>query len=143
MRNYYRVMLGKGSIHAEKCFAGNFVGTNFDINQDLTGKLPDDWRTFNKEFIPVYLSIRPEKSKIGAGLACGALWTVSKGILKEDMVLCPDGTGRYHVGEVTGDYYYAPGEIVPHRRPIHWLSQIIDRADMSEGLRNSAGSVGT
>lgn len=142
MKNYYRVMLGKGSIYAARCFAGNFIGTDYEINQDLTGKLPDDWRTFNKEFIPIFLATRPDKTKIGAGLACGALWTVSKGILKEDVVLCPDGTGRYRVGDVSGDYYYAPGEILPHRRPVRWLSPIIDRADMSEGLRNSAGSVG-
>jgi restriction system protein len=143
MRNYYRVMLGRGSIHAEKCFAGNFIGTDFDINQDLTGKLPEDWRTFNKEFIPLYLAVRPDKTKIGAGLACGALWTVSKGIQNGDVVLCPDGGGRYRVGEVSGDYYYAPGEILPHRRRVRWLSQIIDRADMSEELRHSAGSIGT
>jgi restriction system protein len=136
-------MLGKGSIHAEKCVAGNFIGADFDINQDLTGRLPEDWRPFNKEFIPILLAGHPDKTKIGAGLACGMLWTISKGLLKEDMVLCPDGTGRYRVGEVSGDYYYATGEILPHRRPVRWLSRIIDRADMSEGLRNSAGSVGT
>jgi predicted Mrr-cat superfamily restriction endonuclease len=143
MKNYYRVMLGQKSVFAEKCFAGGFIGTDFEINQDLTDELPEEWRTFNKKFIPVFLAARPDKTKIGAGLACGALWTVSKGIQKEDVVLCPDGSGRYRVGEVSGDYYYAPGEILPHRRPVRWLSQIIDRADMSEALRNSTGSVGT
>lgn len=143
MKNYYRVMLGRGSVHAEKCFSGNFIGTDFEIHQDLADHLPENWRAFNKVFIPVYLAARPEKTKIGAGLACGALWVVSKGILKEDVVLCPDGSGRYILGEVTGNYYYAPGEILPHRRPVRWLTQIIDRADMSEALQNSAGSVGT
>ena len=143
MKTYYRVMLGRGSRHAEACFAGNFIGTDFEIHQDLSAQLPDDWRAFNRAFIPVYLAARPDKTKIGAGLACGALWVVSKGILKEDIVLCPDGSGRYILGEVTGNYYYAAGEILPHRRPVRWLTQIIDRADMSEGLRNSASSIGT
>lgn len=143
MKNYYRVMLGKGSIHAESCFAGNFIGTDFNVNQDLMGKLPEDLRSFNKEFIPIYLAVHPDKTKIGAGLACGALWTVSKGIETGDVVLCPDGGGRYRVGEVIGDYYYAPDEILPHRRPVRWLSQIIDRVDMSEESKNSAGSIGT
>lgn len=75
---YYRVMLGKGSIHAEKCVAGNFIGADFDINQDLTGRLPEDWRPFNKEFTPIFLAGHPDKTKIGAGLACGMLWTISK-----------------------------------------------------------------
>ena len=64
MKSYYRVMLGKGSKHAEECFAGGFVGTDFGIHQDLTGHLPEEWRAFNKAFIPVFLEGRPEKSKV-------------------------------------------------------------------------------
>jgi len=143
MKNYYRIMLGKGSAHAQECFDGGFIGTDFDLHQDLTGKLPDDWRSFNKAFIPVLMEAAPERAKIGAGLACGMLWTVAKGILAEDLVLCPDGSGRYRLAEVTGDYYYTAGEILPHRRPVRWLTQIIDRSDMSDALRNSSGSIGT
>ncbi|HBP86145.1 MAG TPA: DUF91 domain-containing protein [Nitrospiraceae bacterium] len=143
MKNYYRVMLGKKSVHAGECFAGNFIGTDFDINQDLTHKLPEEWRAFNKEFIPIYLAAHPDKTKIGAGLACGALWTVSKGIKKGDIVLCPDGSGQYWVGEVSGDYSYEPGKILFHRRPIVWLNVTIDRSAMSEALQHSTGSIGT
>lgn len=60
-----------------------------------------------------------------------------------DTVLCPDGTGQYHVGEIAGNYSYASGEILPHRRPIRWYDQTISRSDMSDGLRNSCGSTGT
>lgn len=143
MKSYYRVMLGKASVHAQQCFAGNFIGADYGIKQDLTGKLPELWRAFNKEFIPVFLAAHPDKTKIGAGLACGALWTVCKGMQQGDIVLCPDGRGRYHAGEVVGDYQYAAGGILPHRRPVRWLGKLIDREDMSEGLRNSAGSIGT
>lgn len=143
MKGYYRVMLGRKSAHAAECFAGNFIGTDFDINEDLSRKLPEEWREFNKQFIPIFLTKHPERTKISAGLACGALWTVSKGIKKEDIVLCPDGTGHYRVGEVTGNYSYQPGGVLPHRRPVNWVSQTIDRADMSEALRNSCGSIGT
>ena len=66
MKNYYRVMLGQKSVYAEECFAGNFIGTDFGINQDLTNKLPDKLQGFNKEFIPIYLVSHPEKTKIGA-----------------------------------------------------------------------------
>ena len=143
MKNYYRLMLGRKSIHAEACFAGGFVGTHFAIDHDLTGRLPDEWRAFNKEFIPIYLEKRPDKTKIAAGLACGAVWTASKGMAQGDILLCPDGTGQYRVGEIAGGYTYAPGEILPHRRPVRWLDWTISRADMSEGLRNSCGSIGT
>ena len=143
MKSYYRIMLGKGSKYAAECFTGNFIGANFDIHQDLSGKLPEDWRAFNKEFIPVFLAEHPDKSKIGAGLRCGFLWTMSKGIQKDDIVLCPDGSGHYRVGKITGEYLYQPDGALPHRRPVQWLDHTIDRADMSESLRNSTGSIGT
>jgi len=143
MKSYYRVMLGQKSVYAEECFAGHFIGTDFGINQDLTHKLPEEWRAFNKEFIPIYLASHPEKTKIGAGLACGALWTVSKGIKQGDIVLCPDGAGRYRVGEVTGVYSYEPGKILFHRRSVTWLKMSIERAAMSEALQHSTGSIGT
>jgi len=143
LKSYYRVMLGEGSVYAATCFAGNFIGVDFGIAQDLTADLPDDWRAFNKKFIPIFLAGHPDKTKIGAGLRCGALWTVSKGIRIGDIVLSPDGTGRYRVGEITGEYCYAPGETLPHRRPVNWLSNAIYRADMSVALKNSTGSIGT
>jgi restriction system protein len=143
MKSYYRVMLGRKSIYAKECFDGNFIGVDFEIPQDLTRKLPEEWRKFNREFIPIYMASHPEKTKVAAGLACGFLWTVSKGINISDIVLCPDGNGSYRVGEVSGAYFYQPGGILPHRRPVHWLVQSIDRADMSEALKNSTGAIGT
>ena len=41
MKSYYRVMLGQKSVYAEECFAGDFIGTDFGINQDLAKKLPE------------------------------------------------------------------------------------------------------
>lgn len=143
MKGYYRVMLGRKSVHAATCFAEDFIGADFQIHQDLTAQLPDDWRAFNRTFIPVFLANHPDKTRIGAGLACGALWMVSKGIDVGDIVLCPDGNGRYQVGEVSGPYVYAPGETLPHRRPVRWLNVSIDRVAMSEALQNSTGSIGT
>lgn len=142
MKNYYRIILGKKNAFAAECFAGSFIGTDFDIQQDLTHKLTEEWRAFNKEFIPIFLASHPDKSKISAGLACGALWTVSKGIKVGDTVLSPDGSGRYRVAEVTGDYYYKPGGPLPHRRPVVW-NQTIDRTEISTALKNSMGSIGT
>jgi restriction system protein len=136
-------MLGQKSVYAAECFAGGFIGADYEIDEDLTGKLPEEWREFNAAYIPVYQKNRPDKSKIAAGLACGSLWTIGKGIQPGDVVLCPDGLGKYHVGEVTGPYYYVAGGLLPHRRPVKWLPVQIDRSAMSEGLRNTTGSVGT
>lgn len=143
MKRYYRVTLGKGNSLAQDCFAGNYVGVDFGLNQDLKGKLPDEWRDFNAEYIPVIQKIWPEKNRIAAGLACGAIWTVAKGMQIGDIVLCPDGEGHFHVGEVAGDYYYQPGLPLPHRRSIKWLNQTIERANLPEPLRKAIGVQGT
>jgi restriction system protein len=143
MRRYYRVMLGKGSVYADECKREGFIGADFGIDQDLTGKLPEEWRVFNKQFIPIYLQKYPNKAKVAAGLACGFLWTITKGIKQGDTVLSPNGQGSYYVGEVTSDYYYVPGQILPHRRKVSWYPNLISRDDMSDSLRHSAGSIGT
>lgn len=142
MPSYYRVMLGQGSIYADKCFEEGFIGVDYEITRDLTKNLPDDWYKFNKEFIPVWLEGHPGKSKIAAGLSCGFLWTVAKGIQKGDVVLSPTGMGTYRACEVTGDYCYVPDGPLPHRRPVHWQDQPIDKAQMSPALKGSAGSIG-
>ena len=136
-------MLGQKSSYADECFKGNFIGADFGLEVDLKNKLSDNWRTFNHEFIPIYLKNRSDKTKVAAGLACGALWTVSKGILKGDLVLCPNGSGSYYIGEVTDEYSYHPGEILPHRRTVKWYPKTVARIDMSQSLQYSAGSIGT
>ena len=142
-RNFYRLMLGQKSKYAEQCFADGFIGADYGFSQDLSSELPDDWRQFNKKMIPVYLNLNPEKSKVAAGLACGMLHTVCKGMKVADVVLCPNGQGSYYVGEVSSDYIYAPDSVLPHRRSVNWHANVINRDAMSDGLRNSAGSIGT
>jgi restriction system protein len=142
-RSYYRVMLGGKSAHAAECLAGGFLGTDFLVRENLAGKLPEDWRPFNRTWVPIFMQRNPKKSKISAGLNCGALWTVSKGIKRGDVVLCPDGQGNYRVGVISSDYYYAPDEILPHRRKVDWMEKTIPRASMSAALQASTGSIGT
>jgi restriction system protein len=141
--NYYRVMLGAGSAHAAEAFEGAFIGADFGIEQDIGPDLDDDFRAFNTKYIPIYLAGHPDKTKIGAGLACGFLWTVGRGIALGDRVLCPDGSGHYRVGEVIGPYAHTPNGVLPHRRAVKWLDHAINRADMTPELKRATGSIGT
>lgn len=143
MTDYYRIMLGKKSMYVDECVQGGFIGADFDIREDLTNQLPENWRDFNKKYIPVFMKNVPDKTKVAAGLACGMLWTICRGVNEGDIVLCPTGTGMYHVGQVNGGYYYAPGSNLPHRRRVTWRNELISRQDMSEELKRSSGSVGT
>lgn len=140
---YIRVMLGAKSAHIDECLNGNFIGADFDINQDLSTHLPDNWRDFNKKFIPIWLENHPNKSKVAAGLSCGALWTIAKGLKRGDIIISPNGTGSYHIAEILDDYSYHAGQTLPHRRTVNWYPKTIERADMSDSLKNSTGSIGT
>ena len=143
MKNYIRIILGAKSIFAKECYEGNFIGADYGIEQDLTYELPENWRDFNAKFREIWLKKHPGKSKVAAGLACGMLWTVCKGINMGDIVICPDGLGKYYVGEVTSQYHYHPGANLPHQRSVKWYPEQIDRAAMSQELKNSTGSTGT
>jgi len=141
MKQYYRIMLGSKSKYADECYKGNFIGADYGINEDLSTNLSDNWKEFNLKYITVYLSIHPDKTKIGAGLSCGQLWTICKGIRVGDIVLCPDGFGSYYIGEILSNYYYKNNENLPHRRNVKWYPNKIERTNMSEELRNSTGSI--
>jgi restriction system protein len=143
MKRYFKLMLGRKSKFAEEAYNGNFIGMDFLHDIDLSGQFPENWREFNKKYIPVYLERREGKTRIAAGLACGALWTLGKGIKQEDIVLCPNGEGSYYVGEITSDYSYHKDTNLPHRREVKWYPLTIDRASMSDALRSSTGSAGT
>jgi restriction system protein len=143
MKNYYRIMLGHRSVYAEEAYKGNFIAAGFIHDKDLTKHLNEDWRGFSNIFIPMYLAENPGKNRISAGIACGMLWTIIKGVQTGDIVICPDGKGNYYTGEVIGDYEFHKGEEWSHRRPVRWYSRLIPRTELSESLQRSAGSIGT
>ena len=136
-------MLGSSSKYAEECYKGNFFGADYNIEDDLTNNLPDNWKSFNAKYIPIYLDKYKDKTKIAAGLCCGQLWSLCKGIKIGDIILCPDGRGSYYVGETISDYYFVKGEILPHRRKIKWYNTKIEKSNMSAELKSSVSSPGT
>jgi len=137
MKKYNRVMLGRQSMFAKECIEKGFIGVDCGLYQDLSDELVDDWREFNAKFRPIWLSTRPNSTKISAGLQCGMTWTLSKGL---KIVLSPDGTGSYAVGEITSGYKYVPESELQHQRQVKWYPGRIDRQAMSEALQNSTRS---
>ena len=136
-------MLGRAGRFAKMCREEGYIGANFDIKKDLSDSLPENWREFNEKTIPLWLESNPDKSKTAAGVACGFLWTIAKGLQIGDIVLCPSGEGTYYVGEIVGDYFYVPNTELPHRRKVEWKDKVIPRKSMSQKLQNSTGSIGT
>jgi restriction system protein len=89
-------------------------------------------KKFNKIFIPKYLEEHPEKNRMAAAHACGSLWTISKGIVVGDIVICPNGSTKCYVGEVISDYYYDKEASLPNKRNVKWFSKILYKNLMSE-----------
>ena len=142
-RSYYRIYAGAKNMFAELCVKQGFIGGDWGIAQDLTNDLPEKWQDFNKKFNPIFLSLHPDKTKVAAGLACGMLHTICKGIQLNDLIICPDGNGQFYVGEIASDYFYVVGEPLPHRRKVNWFHQPLSKESFSQPLKNSIGSIAT
>jgi len=143
MPHYYRVMLGAASVHAAECIAEGFIGTNFSITHDLTVDLALDFHDFNAKYIPIYQLNFPHKTRIGAGLAMGALWVVSHKIQIGDRVVSPIGGGQYRVGTVTSNYAYAAGQTLPHRRSVRWDDATYAKDSFPPEVQGALTSQGT
>jgi len=133
-------MAGRKQEFLPLCLSDGFVGVDFDVDTDLSGSFTDEWHDFNKVIIPLIKKFQPEKTKIGAGLAGGCIWRIGKGIRTGDIVLCPNGEKELHIGEVSGDYFYVPGQPLQHRRKVTWFEERIPRNDLSTDFKNALGA---
>jgi restriction system protein len=137
-RSYYKFMLGAKSANAAQCLQEGFVGTDFDIFEDLSGRFPENWKDFNKEWIPKLL--KPGGNKIAAGLWAAQLWTMGFKMRQGDIVLSPTGkVGELYIGEIQGEYSYVPHGPLQHRRSVHWHDKIVMKEELSQPLRGSLG----
>jgi restriction system protein len=143
VKSYYRLMLGRQSVHAAVCLAEGFVGVDDDLRRDLGPYLTDEPRPYIQRMSAIYRELYPGLSKIVAGQSASIDWTVCKGIQIGDIVLCPDGKGVYRVAEVTSDYVHAPGGVLPNRRMVRWLDATIPRVAMGDALKGTTGSTRT
>jgi restriction system protein len=140
MRKYYRIFLGSGSEHLESCLQGNFIGVDYGFNESLAPYMTESWPESRERIKPVYMKSNPNKSPVGAGLSCGAMWTFGMGLQRGDLFFCPNGSGTYLVGEVTGDYKYVENSFFPHQRDVIWRTSTFLRSEMSDSLKRSSGA---
>jgi restriction system protein len=141
MTDYYRVILGATSVYASEAFREGWIGTGWMKDLDLTGRFTDKNVEFRSNFNATVMESDGLKSKIAAGLACSATWTLGQQMQLGDVVLSPNGQGQYQVGHVSGDYYYQPGTPLPHRRPVRWLETLFNKEDLSPQVRSSMASM--
>lgn len=139
MKNYFKIMLDAKNrvLFAEECRKGNFIGVDYGIRMDLTKHLNDDKSKFIHELVPEFLKHNSHHSKIAANLYCNTLWTLACEIQIGDIVVCPNGRRVLYFGEVTGNYFYEPNNLIPHRRAVNWFPATFKRNDVSDDMRRS------
>ena len=143
MVDYYRVILGASNSFAAQALSEGWIGTGWMNEIDLSGKFTEKNVDFRQSFIPVVMESDGLGSKIAAGLACSATWTVGKQMQVGDVVLSPAGKGVFQVGKVSGEYFYVPGADLPHRRKVDWLERQISKEELSPQLWSSVSVNGT
>jgi len=143
MKQYNRIMLGEHGMYITDCLENNYIGAGFLRDCDLSESPHNDEVLWRQKLVEKYLQVNPDKSAGTARNCIGFLWTVCFGLKNGDIVLASNGNGGYHVGEITGDYYFAPDTALPHRRTVEWKKVVIPRKLMSQKLQNSTGSIGT
>lgn len=143
MAKFFRVSLGKNAQYLDDALEHGYIGTGWMVDTDLTGTFPENWRDFNKVYVPEIVASGECGSNVAAGLASGMTWTVASFINEGDLVLVPTGSSKYKVARVTGPYVYVPGQPIPHRRPVEWLNIELDRESFSEDLKRPTKSAGT
>lgn len=143
MKQYNRIMLGEHGMYIVDCLDNNYIGAGFLKDYDLSESPYNDEVQWRQKLVEKYLQVNPDKSAGTARNSIGFLWTICFGLKNGDIVLASNGNSGYNVGEITGDYYFAPGTDLPHRRTVEWKKVVIPRKAMSQKLQNSTGSIGT
>ena len=143
MKQYNRIMLGEHGMFLNDCLEHNYIGIGVLKDMDFTKVQHNDESAWRIAQVVNFVNSHPDKSSGTARNLVGFLWTVCYGLKIGDVVLASNGEGGYHIGEITGDYYYTPGSELPHRRAVRWMDKIIARRSMSQQLQNSTGSIGT
>ena len=131
-----RLRTGRNQQWFKPFYEGNFIGASFGLELNLSNDLFDNWRDFNKKFIDYIIEIHPGKSRVGAGLNCGVIWTLAKGLPIDSIVLCPDEEGNFFACKIISDYQYSKNE-PHHRRQVEWLTPPILKSEISQRLKNS------
>ncbi len=132
-------MLGDSS-KFEELYKKSMIGVNFDLKIDLTTESNDDfsdnWRAFNKKYIPIFQKMTGNKSNTSSGLACGKIWSLRFQVNKGDIILSPDRKGYYYIGEIISDYIYDTSFEYPHSRKVNWIGKV-SKNIISNNLKNS------
>ena len=140
---YLRLRTGREHQFFEDFRSENYVGVSYGLNTDISKHLFENWRDFNAKYIDEIIKRSDGlKSRVGAGLNCGVIWTLCKGIQTGAVIICQDSKKYYHACKVTSNYYYNGNE-PHHRRKVEWFGKPFDSSQMTNELSSSLNAQNT
>jgi restriction system protein len=139
---YWRVNVGEKGKFAEDAFLEGWIGTGWAMEHDLTTQIKESQESFTAWFMPLLLGYEV-LNKRSASMAASGTWWVGHGMKTGDIVFTRKLDGNFQVGRVTGDYFYAAGHELPHRRPVEWFPRTIDKASLSPQVKGTFSSMRT
>lgn len=142
MSSYHYLKLGKTTEETAACFSEGYVHIGMGLPFDVSTDLSLEWKKFTEKYRPRFLELHPEYTKVGAGLACGAVWMFGTAVVGGFM-LCRDGQGQYRLAEVTGSYRYVPESDFPHQREVRWIGATYALQELPESLQKTVSFPGT
>lgn len=140
---YARLRTGRDHKWFEIFKKESFVGVSYGLDVDISGDLYPNWKDFNRIYIDEIINRSSEpKSRVAAGLNCGVIWTLSKGLEINDILMCQDKEKNYHFCKISSDYYY--NEDAPHhRRKVEWLDRKVLIEELPTDLKKSINAQNT
>ncbi|WP_261164339.1 hypothetical protein [Microbacterium sp. Marseille-Q6965] len=141
MTRYWFVRPGRKATYDSEFLESSEVGIGFLGDVDLSEEAGKDLDAFLDRWHPVLAEREPDRSKVSRGLALGNLYVVTQGMREGDVVMSNLTDGTIAVGTIAGGYLYRAGRPLPHRRPVRWDSQRLQRSDMTPELANAVKSL--
>lgn len=140
MVDYFKFVLGAGHNLVDLAVEEGWVGVGWLDNIDLSDKFTDTGEEFRRICAPQVMENDQISSKVAAGNACGALFVLGKMMSIGDYVITPTGRSTYKIGRVSGPYYHAKDQPLPHRRAVEWVDGEIPKDELSQDLQGTLGS---
>lgn len=131
----------EGGKYAHAFRKGGYAAIGWFEDQDLRLSI----ETADKEhFRSQYQKYYPDDSNVRAGQNLGQIWRFLAEVSTGTYIVTPtDDTGKLMVGQVVGEYYFAPNLIdspFPHRKPVKWFDELLSRSALSVPTQNTLRS---
>lgn len=140
-KNYWTIRLGEGNTYAETAYQKKCIAIGWrELDRDLSDDRGLDQKDFVRNVAPQLQKHLPGRTEKYYEGSARQLYKFAVLMQPGDIILVPSGEqGRYHIGIIRSEYYYASAEEhfpYRHRRDVEWVAER-GKENFSDALKNS------